>query len=166
MGPSGIGVCRYALSTYDYNPFGVNLKDVRSKLSVDPIGRDVRIKMVTREKELRNSDEVQELYNDVELRTSEAIEIGIQKIVLREFNIEPTNDNLKEYQTTYVRYHDDDEFKATGIQWMNYTMHVGDLTEGDVCPNPIVKDLQLNDVPLHSLLVKDRPNVIIAGSWT
>eukprot|EP01119_Soliformovum_irregulare_P009336 TRINITY_DN22583_c0_g1_i1.p1 TRINITY_DN22583_c0_g1~~TRINITY_DN22583_c0_g1_i1.p1 ORF type:complete len:169 (+),score=34.47 TRINITY_DN22583_c0_g1_i1:34-507(+) len=134
---------------------------------VTPMDRDVLIKMLRREDELRKSPETMRKYSKSDAWSHlRAVTIGIQKQVLKEFGLPVTDQQLYAFQTTRAKYEDDEEIKNLAVYIKFDYSQRGSLNGGEAIPSGIT--LHNLDGTSFSLgdKVTAKPLIIMAGSYT
>lgn len=131
------------------------------------MNRSTLLKMLTRENQLRLSEEYQKMYDDVDLRISEEIEDTIQKRVLREFHFPDDDATLQKYRSTNGLYLNDPEIRNSVVYMKYDRTNTGSLEVGMPCPNVTCLDLDtLEHKNILDFARKDVPLVIVGGCYT
>lgn len=135
---------------------------------LDEVSRDVVLSMTTAENEMRISDEVQNAYDRMHevSRSSEGVELFIQKQVLSIFGFQPSNEGLVEYQRILSVYGGDEQIMDS-VVYLRYSHLYRPITEtGHLATDVVLHDLDGGAVSLFDLTDNGRPTVIMAGSIT
>jgi len=141
--------------------------EAQPKLKVTDMNRDILIRMLKRENEIRLSNPVQDMYDEeriLKIIPSTSIEDAIQKLVLEEFGFE--HSALDYYRCTRGRFPNDPEIRDS-ILYIKYDKsRRGDLRVGHDTPNPTFITLNCEEKCLLDFKVDTRPLVLIAGSYS
>jgi len=132
---------------------------------LERLDRDLLLRMLRREEELRFSDETQRLYD---LYPDEvppfSIEENIQRQVLQEFGFEPNDLWLRLYQHTNGRFPHDSEIRSAAVYMRCDRSRSADVTIGASVSHATLRRLDGSICQLSDFIQQDRPLVIIAGS--
>mmetsp|Transcript_35400 Transcript_35400/g.69436 ORF Transcript_35400/g.69436 Transcript_35400/m.69436 type:complete len:128 (+) Transcript_35400:256-639(+) len=127
--------------------------------------------MLSREDELRLSDEVQHRYAQCgeDAGAKETVTVAVQQQVLLEFGCtkEEEEDGLELLRTALALFPGDSEVKNSA-HWLKYNIHVScPLTVGSTVPDVSLFTTSAQTVSLHSILAQsNRPTILVAGSHT
>ncbi|XP_064605424.1 uncharacterized protein LOC135470424 [Liolophura sinensis] len=156
--------------------FGYYGVDDSSKARKDDPGnfttdRELVMKMLKRENELRFSQETQCLYDKGNGLPGHAsvppgsIEDKIQIQVLREHKIEPTSANIHQYRCLNYLFRDDKTVRELVVYMSKDRSREGDLRMGDNCPDVPLLSTDLVKLKLTDLFPEDgKPLMVFAAS--
>eukprot|EP01088_Endostelium_zonatum_P021561 TRINITY_DN85_c0_g2_i2.p1 TRINITY_DN85_c0_g2~~TRINITY_DN85_c0_g2_i2.p1 ORF type:complete len:220 (-),score=63.57 TRINITY_DN85_c0_g2_i2:674-1333(-) len=116
--------------------------------------KDVMVKMLRRENEIRLTDDVQEQLDKSIVDDSDsytAIIEGIQKTVLKQFGFEDNENNLTMYRAALSLYPNDDEIKNEAYYYKYNRSRQGTLKQGD--------SIDLQTLSLYNLSTNQTENV-------
>eukprot|EP01088_Endostelium_zonatum_P021560 TRINITY_DN85_c0_g2_i1.p1 TRINITY_DN85_c0_g2~~TRINITY_DN85_c0_g2_i1.p1 ORF type:complete len:211 (-),score=51.30 TRINITY_DN85_c0_g2_i1:674-1306(-) len=116
--------------------------------------KDVMVKMLRRENEIRLTDNVQEQLDKTIVDDSDsytAIIEGIQKTVLKQFGFEDNENNLTMYRAALSLYPNDDEIKNEAYYYKYNRSRQGTLKQGD--------SIDLQTLSLYNLSTNQTENV-------
>jgi len=133
------------------------------------LSREILIKMLKRETELRKSHETQILFDECTRKgqfVGDVIE-SLQIRVLEEFGFFPANDYLLAYLTTRARFPNDSEISNAAVYIKHDRSRQGDLRIGSLMPSLNIHQLSGDEVKLEDFSKNsDRPLIIMAASFT
>lgn len=151
----------------DYKPVTEEeFNHVKSKISVAKLKQ-----MLRRENELRVSPIVQSLFTAVEQRNDRdwmEVATDVQVFVLREAKIKEADlpAALHLLRTASVHYPDDPEFVSIPLYKKFNRNRQGPLQEGEPAPNVQLVKPDGSSCHLLDLQTRNRPLVLVAGSYT
>ncbi len=137
------------------------------------IKRDLVLEMLREEQKVRYSKGVQEAYTQ-QFHAKQAsptyqpvrIEIEIQKFILNKFGFNSDEDSLKEYWKIPSTYWDDEEVKNSIFYMkLNIFEYPKVALEDNMIDVPLI-DYKTNEETMLSLLHREKPLVVLAGSMT
>jgi hypothetical protein len=147
----------------------------KNELKIDGvvIDRDLMIKMLKRENELRLSNEVQSVYSELEDRYDMdwmEYTIQVQEKVVKEFGFDKSPESTQLAVNTLRRaqylYPDDPEVLSIPLYVKYNRAKRGYLQVGDHAPDVMLAELNGNHKPLSSFFDETKPLVLVSGSYT
>jgi len=137
------------------------------------IDKSLLMKILSKENQIRNSEDIQRRYTEVlteDANSKElfAIDRSTQVQALEHFGYSPLagDNSLEAYQVSCGLHLEDPEVKNC-VVWMKYDkMRMGNLRVGDPAPDSRLITLEGTEVLLSSFHNNHRPLVLIAGSYS
>ena len=128
--------------------------------------RDVVMQMYARENELRTCEETQRAYTEHDVPFNSDITRNLQVQLLKEYDLPPTDEGLRLWQTQRWHHRDDEEVRAVPLYIKYDVSSAGTLKVGDPYTDCRLVTVGGEPKQLADYTKPGRPLVIIAGSYS
>ncbi len=139
------------------------------EFDISKVDREVILRMLRREQELRYSDQMQAMYDNLSQSLNsdqETVEKAIQKQVREEFGFSNSSASIRNYQSIGYHYRDDEEVRQSVSYLRLNIIRDCPIREGELAPDVTIFDLEGQSHQLSKYLSQSKPLVILAGSLT